>query len=90
MKTYILAVTAALTVSRMGWIPFEVARMGDRGAPCAPRSALAMRTGPPLEMIAWRLGLSDDQKDQWRAIYEIRAEGGAELVSVEEVTPHVY
>jgi len=27
---------------------------------------------------------------QWRAIYEIRAGGGAQLVSVEEVTPHVY
>lgn len=27
---------------------------------------------------------------QWRAIYEIRASGGAELVSVEEVTPHDY
>jgi len=27
---------------------------------------------------------------QWRAIYEIRADGGAQLVSVEEVTPHVY
>jgi len=27
---------------------------------------------------------------QWRAIYEIRKDGGAQLVSVEEVTPHVY
>jgi proteic killer suppression protein len=27
---------------------------------------------------------------QWRAIYEIRTNGGAQLVSVEEVTPHVY
>ena len=27
---------------------------------------------------------------QWRAIYEISASGGAQLVSVEEVTPHVY
>jgi proteic killer suppression protein len=27
---------------------------------------------------------------QWRAIYEIRASGGAQLVSVEEVTPHDY
>lgn len=27
---------------------------------------------------------------QWRAIYEIRPEGGIQLVSVEEVTPHVY
>lgn len=27
---------------------------------------------------------------QWRAIYEIRTDGGAELVSVEEVTPHAY
>jgi len=27
---------------------------------------------------------------QWRAIYEIRVRGGAELVSVEEVTPHAY
>jgi proteic killer suppression protein len=27
---------------------------------------------------------------QWRAIYEIRTDGNAQLVSVEEVTPHVY
>lgn len=27
---------------------------------------------------------------QWRAIYDIREDGGAQLVSVEEVTPHVY
>jgi len=27
---------------------------------------------------------------QWRAIYETYAEGGVQLVSVEEVTPHVY
>ena len=27
---------------------------------------------------------------QWRAIYDIREYGGAQLVSVEEVTPHVY
>lgn len=27
---------------------------------------------------------------QWRAIYEIRTDGGAELVSAEEVTPHEY
>jgi len=27
---------------------------------------------------------------QWRAIYEIRSGGGIQLVSVEEVTPHVY
>jgi proteic killer suppression protein len=27
---------------------------------------------------------------RWRAIYEIKHDGQAELVSVEEVTPHVY
>ena len=27
---------------------------------------------------------------QWRAIYESCTEGGVQLVSVEEVTPHVY
>ena len=27
---------------------------------------------------------------QWRAIYEIRASGGVQLVSVEEVAPNVY
>lgn len=27
---------------------------------------------------------------QWRAIYELRTDGGAHLVSIEEVTPHVY
>jgi proteic killer suppression protein len=27
---------------------------------------------------------------QWRAIYEIRAEGNTRLISVEEVTPHDY
>jgi proteic killer suppression protein len=27
---------------------------------------------------------------QWRAIYESSTEGGVQLVSVEEVTPHVY
>ena len=27
---------------------------------------------------------------QWRAIYDIREDGGAQLVSVEEMTPHVY
>lgn len=27
---------------------------------------------------------------QWRAIYEVTSDGQAELVSVEEVTPHVY
>jgi proteic killer suppression protein len=27
---------------------------------------------------------------QWRAIYEIHTEGDAQLVSVEEVTPHAY
>jgi toxin HigB-1 len=27
---------------------------------------------------------------QWRAIYEARTEGGIQLVSIEEVTPHVY
>ncbi|MDZ4804489.1 MAG: hypothetical protein SGI90_06485 [Candidatus Eisenbacteria bacterium] len=27
---------------------------------------------------------------QWRAIYEIRTDGIAQFVSIEEVTPHVY
>ena len=27
---------------------------------------------------------------QWRAIYEIRTDGGGQLASVEEVTPHAY
>jgi len=27
---------------------------------------------------------------QWRAIYEVQTDGRAELVSVEEVTPHAY
>lgn len=27
---------------------------------------------------------------QWRAIYESCIEGGVQLVSIEEVTPHVY
>lgn len=27
---------------------------------------------------------------QWRAIYEIRTDGGTQFASVEEVTPHAY
>jgi hypothetical protein len=27
---------------------------------------------------------------QWRAIYEVRTDGGIQLITIEEVTPHVY
>ena len=38
------------------------------------------RGGPPIEMVAEELGLSDDQRTQWKAIHEKARETGETLM----------
>ncbi len=80
---------AALAVATFGWISVASAQ-GPRGGymsrPDGPGEpgfgpgGPGGHDGPPIGMVARHLGLSDEQKEQWKAIHEKARETGEPLM----------
>jgi len=88
MKKQTLTV-ATLAVATFGWISIAAAQgpggghMRHQGGPGGPGFGPGGPAGPggaPIEMIAEHLGLSDDQKAQWKTIHEKARETGEPLM----------
>ncbi len=88
MKKQTLTV-AMLAVATFGWIAAAAAQgpegghLRHRGGPGGPGGqgiGPGGPGGPPLEMIAEHLGLSDEQKAQWKTIHEKARETGQPLM----------
>ena len=85
MKKQTLTV-ATLAIATFGWIATAAAQgpegghMRHGGGPGGPGFGPGGKGGPPVEMIAERLGLSDEQKAQWKAIHEKARETGEPLM----------
>ena len=88
MKKQTLAI-AMITVGTFGLIAAAAAQgpggghMRHGGGPGGPGfgpGGQGGRGGPAIEMIAERLGLSDEQKAEWKAIHEKAREGGEPLM----------
>ena len=82
MKKQTLAI-AMITVGTFGLIAAAAAQ-GPGGGHMrhggGPGFGPGGQGGPPIEMIAERLGLSDEQKAQWKAIHEKAREAGQPLM----------
>ena len=86
MKKQTLTV-ATLAIATFGWIAAAAAQgtggghMRQRGGgPGGPGFGPGGPGGPPIEMIAEHLGLTDEQKAQWKAIHEKARETGEPLM----------
>jgi periplasmic protein CpxP/Spy len=85
MKKQTLAI-AMITVGTFGLIAAAAAQgpggghMRHGGGPGFGPGGQGGPGGPPIEMIAERLGLSDEQKAQWKAIHEKAREEGEPLM----------
>lgn len=77
---------AMLAVATFGWISAAAAQgpggghMRQMGGPGGPGFGPGGPGGPPIERIAEHLGLSDDQKAQWKTIHEKARETGEPLM----------
>jgi Spy/CpxP family protein refolding chaperone len=82
MKKQTLTV-ATLAIATFGWISVAAAQ-GPGGGPMrhggGPGFGPGGPGGPPIERIAERLGLSDEQKAQWMAIHETARTTGEPLM----------
>ena len=85
MKKQTLAI-AMITVGTFGLIAAAAAQgpggghMRHEGGPGFGPGRQGGPGGPPIEMVAERLGLSDEQKAQWKAIHEKAREAGEPLM----------
>jgi len=85
MKKQTLTV-ATLAIATFGWISVAAAQgpggppMRHGGGPGGPGFGPGGPGGPPIDMIAERLGLSDEQKAQWKAIHETARTTGEPLM----------
>ncbi len=85
MKKQTLTV-ATLAIATFGWIAAAAAQgpggghMRHGGGHGGPGFGPGGKGAPPIEMIAERLGLSDEQKAQWKAIHEKAREAGQPLM----------
>lgn len=82
MKKQTLAI-AMITVGTFGWIATAAAQGpggGHMRRQGGPGFGPGGPSGPPIEMIAEHLGLSDEQKAQWKAIHEKAREEGQPLM----------
>jgi periplasmic protein CpxP/Spy len=86
MKKQTLTLTA-LAVATFGWISVASAqgpgggRMNRPGGPGFGRGGPESPEGPPIGMAARHLGLSDEQKAEWKAIHEKAGETGEPLMT---------
>ena len=80
---------AALAVATFGWISVASAqgpgggymtRPDGPGGPGFGPGGPGGHHGPPIGMVARHLGLSDEQKEQWKAIHEKAREAGEPLM----------
>lgn len=80
---------AAFAIATFGWIAAAAAqgpggghmrRPGGPSGPQGPGFGPGGPGGPPIEMIAEHLGLTDEQKAQWKAIHEKAREQGEPLM----------
>ena len=80
---------AALAIATFGWISIASAqgpgeghmrRPGGPGGPGFGPGGPEGHGGPPIGMVARHLGLSDEQKEQWKAIHEKAREAGEPLM----------
>lgn len=80
---------AALAVATFGWISVASAqgpggghmrRPGGPGGAGFGPGGPGGHDGPPIGMVARHLGLSDEQKEQWKAIHEKAREAGEPLM----------
>jgi Spy/CpxP family protein refolding chaperone len=82
MKKQTLTV-ATLAVATFGWIVAAAAQGPDGGhmrRPGGPGFGPGGPAGPPREMMVEHLGLSDEQKAQWKAIHEKARQEGEPLM----------
>src|SRR5436190_23428383 len=89
MKKKTIATAIAVAAS-FGWLSVAAAqgpeggpmrRHGGPGGPgFGPGGPGRPGGGPPIEMVAEELGLSDDQRTQWKAIHEKARETGETLM----------
>jgi Spy/CpxP family protein refolding chaperone len=93
MKKHTLTL-AALAVASFGWISIAAAQPPEggprRGGPGGPGFGPGGGGGAPVEMIAERLGLSDDQKAQWKAIHEKARVAGEPLMKAERAAHEAF
>ena len=98
MKKQTLTLTA-LAVATFGWISLAAAqgpqggpmrRPGGPGGPGFGPGGPGGPGGPPIEMIAEHLGLSDEQKAQWKAIHEKARETGEPLMKAAGVAKDAF
>lgn len=77
---------AALALASFGWISLAAAQgpeggpMRHPGGPGGPGFGPRGHGGPSARMMAEHLGLSDEQKAQWKAIHEKAREAGEPLM----------
>jgi protein CpxP len=81
---------ALLAAASFGWISLASAQGPEGGpirrpggpgfGPGGPGGPGGPPMGPPMGMIAEHLGLTDDQKAQWKAIHELARETGEPLI----------
>ena len=84
MKKQTLGI-AMIVIGSLGWIASAAAQgpgghMGRPGGPGGPGFGPGGPGGPAVERIAERLGLSDEQKTQWKAIHDKAREEGEPLM----------
>lgn len=95
MKKQTLTV-ATLAIATFGWISVAAAQ-GPGGGPMrhgggsgGPGLGPGGPGGPPIEMIAERLGLSDEQKAQWTAIHDTARATGEPLMKAAGVAKEAF
>jgi Spy/CpxP family protein refolding chaperone len=83
MKKHTLTI-ATLAIATLGWISTAAAQGNPGGGrprrPGGPGFGPDGAGGPPAEMIAERLGLSDEQKAQWKSIHDAARQAGEPLM----------
>ncbi len=71
---------AVLAAASFGWISLAAAQGPEGGHMRRPGGPGGRGRGGPIGMMADHLGLTDDQKDQWKAIHEKAREEGEPLM----------
>lgn len=95
MKKQTLAI-AMITVGTFGLIAAAAAQgpggghMRHEGGPGFGPGREGGPGGPPIEMVAEHLGLSDEQKAQWKAIHEKARETGQPLMKAAGVAKEAF
>ena len=99
-NTHTLAAIAIGAIATLGSLSTAIAQPpegekmrrqgGPGGGPGGPGFGPGGGRQAPVEMIAERLGLSDEQKAQWKAIHEKARETGAPLMKAERAAHEAF